>query len=107
VFILPGVPALFRRKFVDIRDRFRAEPVTVARLYFNADEGEIADDLNAVVAAFPSVKVGSYPRFSEKDFRVLITLEGKVASDVAGAQTMLAERVGAKVVRREDPERAG
>ena len=107
VFILPGVPALFRRKFVDIRDRFRAEPVTVARLYINADEGEIADDLNAVVAAFPSVKVGSYPRFSEKDFRVLITLEGKVASDVAGAQTMLAERVGAKVVRREDPERAG
>ena len=107
VFILPGVPALFRRKFVDIRDRFRAEPVTVARLYINADEGEIADDLNAVVAAFPSVKVGSYPRFSEKDFRVLITLEGKLASDVAGAQTMLAERVGAKVVRREDPERAG
>ena len=107
VFILPGVPALFQRKFVDIRDRFRAEPVTVARLYINADEGEIADDLNAVVAAFPSVKVGSYPRFSEKDFRVLITLEGKLASDVAGAQTMLAERVGAKVVRREDPERAG
>jgi len=107
VFILPGVPALFQRKFVDIRDRFRAEPVTVARVYINADEGEIAGDLDAVVAAFPSVKVGSYPRFSEKDFRVLITLEGKLASDVAGAQTMLAERVGAKVVRREDPERAG
>src|SRR6476660_8212262 len=28
VYILPGVPALFRRKFVDIRDRFRALPVT-------------------------------------------------------------------------------
>jgi len=107
VFILPGVPALFKRKFVDIRDRFRAEPVTVARVYINADEGEIAGDLDAVVAAFPSVKVGSYPRFSEKDFRVLITLEGKVASDVADAQAMLVKRVGERVVRREEPASAG
>ncbi len=107
VFILPGVPALFKRKFIDIRDRFRAEPVTVARVYINADEGEIADDLNVVVAAFPAVKIGSYPRFSEKDFRVLITLEGKDAAEVAGAQAMLVERVGAKVVKREDPQLAG
>ncbi len=107
VFILPGVPALFKRKFIDIRDGFRAEPVTVARVSINADEGEIADDLNVVVAAFPAVKIGSYPRFSEKDFRVLITLEGKDAAEVAGAQAMLVERVGAKVVKREDPQLAG
>ena len=35
VYILPGVPALFRRKFVDIRDRLRATPVWAARLYVN------------------------------------------------------------------------
>lgn len=107
VYILPGVPALFKRKFIDIRDRFRAEPVTVARVYIDADEGQIAEDLNAVVAAFPSVKVGSYPRFSEKDFRVLITLEAKVAEDVAGAQRMLLERVGARAVRHDPPALAG
>jgi len=107
VFILPGVPALFKRKFIDIRDRFRAEPVTVARVYIDADEGEIADDLDAVVAAFASVKIGSYPRFAEKDFRVLITLEGKVAADVAGAQAMLVERVGTRVVKHEAPALAG
>jgi molybdenum cofactor synthesis domain-containing protein len=107
VYILPGVPALFRRKFVDIRDRFRAEPVTVARVYIDADEGQIADDLHAVVAAFPNVKIGSYPRFSEKDFKVLVTLEGKLAADVAGAQALLVERVGERVVRREEPALAG
>jgi molybdenum cofactor synthesis domain-containing protein len=107
VFILPGVPALFKRKFIDIRDRFRAEPVTVARVYINADEGEIADDLHAVVAEFPSVKIGSYPRFSERDFRVLITLEGKLAADVAGAQALLVERVGARVVKFDAPQLAG
>jgi molybdopterin-biosynthesis enzyme MoeA-like protein len=107
VYILPGVPALFRRKFVDIRDRFRAAPVTVARVYIDADEGEIADDLHAVVAAFPGVKIGSYPRFSERDFRVLITFEGRLADDVAGAQDLLVARVGGRVVRLEPPTLAG
>ncbi len=107
VYILPGVPTLFRRKFVDIRDRFRAEPLTVARLYLDAEEGQIAADLDAVVAAFPSVRIGSYPRFSEKDFKVLITFEGQRAADVAGAQRMLAERIGSHVVRREEPSLVG
>lgn len=107
VYILPGVPALFRRKFVDIRDRFRAEPVTVARVYLDAEEGQIATDLDAVVAAHPGVKIGSYPRFSERDFRVMITLEGRGAGDVAAAQSMLVERLGARVVRLDEPALAG
>ena len=107
VYILPGVPALFRRKFVDIRDRFRAEPVTAARLYVDADEGELAPHLDAVVAAHPSVKIGSYPRFSEKDFRVLLTLEGADGAEVAAAHEALAAKLGGRVVRREDPRRVG
>lgn len=107
VYILPGVPTLFRRKFLDISDRFRAEPVTVARVYIDADEGAFADDLDAVVAAHPGVKLGSYPRFSEKDFRVIITFEGRDAEEVARAQAMLIARVGAKVVRHELPAVVG
>jgi molybdenum cofactor synthesis domain-containing protein len=107
VYILPGVPTLFRRKFVDIRDRFRLEPMTIARVYVDADEGHIAGDLDAVVAAFPQVRIGSYPRFAEQDFRVMVTLEGRVTDDVSGAQAMLAERLGARVVRRDEPARVG
>jgi molybdopterin-biosynthesis enzyme MoeA-like protein len=107
VYILPGVPALFRRKFIDIRDRFRSEPITVARVYLDAEEGSIAGDLDAVVAAFPSVRIGSYPRFSERDFKVLITLESFSAADVAGAQAMMVERIGPRVVRHEAPSLAG
>lgn len=103
VYILPGVPALFRRKFVDIRDRFRTEVVTVARVYIDADEGQIADDLDAVVAAHASVKIGSYPRFSEKDFKVLVTLEGRDGGAVEDAFATLVARVGARVVRSEAP----
>ncbi len=107
VYILPGVPTLFRRKFVDIRDRFRAAPVTAARLYVDVEEGELAPHLDAIVARFASVRVGSYPRFSERDFRVLVTLEGADASDVRAAFDALAERLGARVVRHEEPHAVG
>jgi molybdenum cofactor synthesis domain-containing protein len=107
VYILPGVPALFRRKFIDIRDRFRAVPMTVARVYLDAEEGQIAGDLDAVVAAFAAVRIGSYPRFTERDFKVLITLEAHGPDEVAGALAMLVERMGPRVVRHEAPALAG
>jgi molybdenum cofactor synthesis domain-containing protein len=107
VYILPGVPALFRRKFVDIRDQFRGAPAFVARIYVMADEGELAPHLDAIVAAHPSVKLGSYPRFGETEFRVLITLEGKDGDAVGAAQDALAARLGAKLVRRDAPSIAG
>ncbi len=107
VYILPGVPALFRRKFVEIRDRFRAEPVTAARLYLDTEEGELAPHLDAIVAQFASVKIGSYPRFSEQTFRVMVTLEGPAAGDVTAAFDALRSRLGGRVVRSDAPHRVG
>ena len=60
-----------------------------------------------MVAAFPAVRIGSYPRFSERDFEVLITLEAHGPDDVAGALAMLLEQIGARVVRHEAPSLAG
>jgi molybdenum cofactor synthesis domain-containing protein len=107
VYIMPGVPSLFRRKFIDIRDQFRAVPVTAARLYVDLEEGELAPHLDAVVAAHPAVKIGSYPRFAETDFKVLVTLEGPDAGAVTAAFATLAERLAAKVVRTEPPQPVG
>ena len=101
VYILPGVPALFKRKFLDIRERFRATPVAIARVWTTGDEGELAPHLDAIVAAHPAVKLGSYPRFHEKDFKVILTLEGADAAAVAAAADALADRLGPLVVRRE------
>jgi molybdenum cofactor synthesis domain-containing protein len=101
VYILPGVPSLFRRKFGAIRERFRAAPFAVARIYCSADEGALAPHLDAVVAAFPSVAIGSYPRFEEPRFRVLVTLESKTADDVAAAAAALRARLGGMVVDAE------
>ncbi len=103
VYILPGVPALFRRKFLDIRERFRATPVAVARVYCSAEEGVLAPHLDAVVAAHPAVKIGSYPRFEEQDFRVLLTLEAADAATVTSAVDDLCARLGPLVVRTQPP----
>ncbi|WP_316510481.1 molybdopterin-binding protein, partial [Klebsiella aerogenes] len=55
VYIVPGVPSLFRRKFRQVRDRLAvgALPLTTARLSASCDEGELAPELDAVVAQFP------------------------------------------------------
>ncbi len=107
VYILPGVPALFKRKFQDISARFRAAPVTLAKVYVAADEGAIAPSLDAVVAAFGDVKLGSYPRFDERDYRVMLTLEGGDGGRVAAAQQDLVARLGESVVRIDEPRLVG
>lgn len=99
VYILPGVPALFRKKVLDLRPRLVATPLTLHRVFLRGDEGELAPHLDAVVAAHPAVRVGSYPRFDEPDFRVMVTLEGEAAAAVDAATDALLALVPSLVVR--------
>jgi molybdenum cofactor synthesis domain-containing protein len=101
VWILPGVPSIFRAKFETVRELFRASPIHTRALYSRAGEGEIAGALDETVAAFPGVDVGSYPQLEARDHRVKITLDGRDAAAVERALTFLAERLGAAVVRTE------
>lgn len=94
VYILPGVPALFKHKFLSIRELFRTTPVVERRLYCSAEEGELAAKLSAVASAFPKVRIGSYPRFGEKRYRVIVTVEGADGAVVDGAISALRERLG-------------
>jgi molybdenum cofactor synthesis domain-containing protein len=103
VLILPGEPPIFRRKFLAVRERFRCTPYVVHRVYCNGDEGALAPHLDAVVAAFPAAKVGSYPRVEERDYRVLLTIESKQAEVAAAATEDLVRRLGGAVVRIEAP----
>lgn len=102
VYILPGVPSLFRRKFLAIRERFRSRPFHTARIYVKADEATIAPDLNRAVAAHPEVSFGSYPRFEETEYRVLLTVESQDLDAVRGAAGELVTALGAAVLRVED-----
>jgi molybdenum cofactor synthesis domain-containing protein len=101
VFILPGVPAIFRRKFDSVRELFRSGPIHSRAVYSREGEGLIAGALDAVVAEFPTVAVGSYPRLDAADHKVKITLDGRDADSVERAVASIIERLGAAVVRLE------
>lgn len=103
VYILPGVPVLFRQKFLDIQERFRRAPMAIARLYVDADEGMFADQLTAVARTHPAVKIGSYPRFGETAFRVLLTLESRDGDALAAAVASLEQALAAWLVRVDQP----
>jgi molybdenum cofactor synthesis domain-containing protein len=101
VYVLPGVPAIFRRKFDSVRELFRAGPIHSRALYSREGEGVIAAALDALVEEFPTVAIGSYPRLDAPDHKVKITLDGRDREAVESALGQLAERLGAAVVRRE------
>ena len=101
VWVLPGVPAIFRRKFETVRDLFRDLPIHGRAVYSRAGEGAIADDLDAVVAAFPTVDIGSYPHLDAADYRVKITFDGRDKAAVDAATADLVRRLGPAVVRTE------
>ena len=103
VYILPGVPEIFRRKFRGVRERFRASPFFLTCVYTSDEEGRIAGHLDAVAAGHPDVAVGSYPRLVEEGWKVKVTLESKDAARVAQAVEDLVGRLGpASVVRVEE-----
>ena len=101
VWILPGVPSIFRRKFDLIRELFRAAPIHARAVYSREPEGPIAGALDETVAAFPAVEVGSYPHLDAPDYSVKITLDGRDRAAVDAATTYLVGRLGPAVVRTE------
>jgi FAD synthetase len=90
VYVLPGVPEIFRRKFDAIRERFRDAPIHLRNVFVSVGEGVLADYMNDLVRDFPELAVGSYPEFSNPEYRVKVTLESR---DSAYVERALAEFV--------------
>ena len=99
VWILPGVPSIFRRKFEAVRELFRTAPIHGRALFSRAGEGSIAGALDEAVAAFPEVEIGSYPHPEAPDYKVKITIDGRDAARVDGALAWLTARLGDAFVR--------
>ena len=89
VYVLPGVPKLFRLKFDAIAQRFAGEPVLTARLHTPERETEIAKRLDDIQERFPTVEIGSYPRLGETTYRVIVTLESRDAEALERARAAL------------------
>jgi molybdenum cofactor synthesis domain-containing protein len=76
VWLLPGIPEIFRKKLALLRERFRgAAPFVSRAVYTKMDEGDLKPLLDRVVHAHPKVEVGSYPKWSDPSYRTKLTFD--------------------------------
>lgn len=77
VWILPGVPEVFRMKLATLKSFVRGPTPFVSRaLVLSQDEVDLKDMLDVVVAAHPAVSIGSYPALFNPRYRTRITFDG-------------------------------
>ena len=77
VWVLPGLPEAFVEKLAVIEHHLTADAPILSRAAFtHLDEGTLKPHLDAVVASFPDVDVGSYPTWSDPSYHVKLTFDG-------------------------------
>lgn len=103
VFMLPGVPVLFRLQLETVLARLPTHAVHIQMLYLSAIEPEIARALDRVAREMPDVAFGSYPTFDpDAGYRVKVTVEHSEPSPVGRAVERLeAELPRGSIIRKE------
>jgi molybdenum cofactor synthesis domain-containing protein len=100
IWLLPGIPELFRSKLSWLSDWLVGPtPLLTRAIYLDADETELVQALDEVVARHPSVEVGSYPAWSNAAFRTQITFDARDESNLLRAYEDFEARVRGRVVR--------
>lgn len=78
VYVMPGVPEIFRAKFPVLRERLREGTPFVSRaVYTKLDEGALAAVLDRIAAEHADVAIGSYLEWGEVRYKVKLTFDGK------------------------------
>lgn len=99
VWILPGVPEVFRMKLATLRAWVKGPSPFLSRaLVLTLEEVELKDALDAVVAAHPAVSIGSYPALFNPRYRTRITFDGTSAPALQAALADLSQRVPASAI---------
>jgi FAD synthetase len=103
IYILPGIPEIFRSKLLGLKPRFEATPFCLKVVYTRVGEGTIAEFLNDTLRVFPELMLGSYPKIDNPEYMVKVTLESKDAVYVERAlEHLLRVLPEGSVVRTEE-----
>ncbi len=101
VWLFPGVPEFFRMKLDVLRAWVRGPcPFHSRAVYTRIDEPKLAPLLDSVVAAFPQVAVGSYPKWFDESYKTKITFDGTSREAVEGAMAEFMSRLAAETIAR-------
>ena len=93
VVVFPGVPRFFQAKFEAIEHRFRGVRVETRQFRTFERETRIAAELKDAQDRWPSVDIGSYPRFDTSPVSVVVTLDGRNRVDLDECERWLQERI--------------
>ncbi len=84
---LPGIPEVFRMKLPVVAERIGAGRGYVSlAVYTRMEEGDLKPLLDRVVAAFPDVDVGSYPKWRDPAYKTKLTFDGLDEARVRAAR---------------------
>lgn len=95
VYVLPGVPELFRLMFDSILPELPGSPVFFAELTTWRYEGEYAEIMEEAVHRFPGVNIGSYPKLYHAEYACLLTFTGAEEREVTAAREWFATALDA------------
>jgi molybdopterin-biosynthesis enzyme MoeA-like protein len=92
-WLLPGIPEVFRMKLEVVTSHLgRALLAEGARafvshaVYVKMDEGVLKPLLDRIVAAYPDVGVGSYPKWLDPAYKTKLTFDGRNEARVLAAR---------------------
>jgi molybdenum cofactor synthesis domain-containing protein len=92
-WLLPGIPQVFRMKVQVVVAVLSAHPSAAARrafvsraVYTQLDEGNLKPMLDRIVADFPDVCVGSYPKWMDPAYKTKLTFDGRDEPRVLAAR---------------------
>jgi molybdenum cofactor synthesis domain-containing protein len=117
VYVLPGIPELCRAK-IEALEKIPGELPdaggwALETLHTEMDESDLAASLNRVVAEYPDVEIGSYPRWLSSDdgrlrcvVRVTFEAIGARAGQAGLARDALARALGEAAVLAVPPDGA-
>jgi molybdenum cofactor synthesis domain-containing protein len=78
VWMLPGVPEVFREKLATVHAWVRGPAPFVSRaVYTRLEEARLKPMLDALVLGHAGVEIGSYPRWFEPDYKTKITFDAR------------------------------
>lgn len=94
VWILPGIPDLFRLKLLTVRAFLRGpSPFVTRALFLKSEEPLLKPLLDAVVLRHPQVEIGSYPKWFDPSYRTQITFDADSAEAAQAALDDLKEQL--------------
>ncbi len=101
VWVMPGVPELFRMKLGIVREHLVGpRPIVSRSLYTHMEETDLKPLLDRVVARHREVEIGSYPKWFDASYKTKVTFDGHSDAEVDAALDELSGLLPADALAR-------